>query len=166
MHSHGLGNCFKYFKYYVEHKCTYPGCGTTLVLDGNMKNHRDVCYAKEAGFMEFEGLSGSIKTGCPSTPAFKSRYCSEHKDYACSELHHNDIDEDFVLHTGKGPYETSIVEKIVDKKTTRKQTYYQVKHACNIIVHVYYTIIIYRYYGLVTQSATQLGSQPHHSLKY
>ena len=29
-----------------------------------MKNRRDVCYAKDAGFIGFEGLAGSIKTGC------------------------------------------------------------------------------------------------------
>ena len=39
-----------------------------MVLDGNMKNHRDVCYAKDAGFIEFEGLKGLIKTGCAAAP--------------------------------------------------------------------------------------------------
>ena len=28
------------------------GCGETIVMDGNMKNHRDVCLATEAGFVE------------------------------------------------------------------------------------------------------------------
>lgn len=29
-----------------------------LVIDGNMKNRRDVCAASEAGFTEYEGLPG------------------------------------------------------------------------------------------------------------
>jgi hypothetical protein len=33
-----------------------------MVLDGNMKNHRDVCMAKDAGFIEFDGLPGSLCT--------------------------------------------------------------------------------------------------------
>ena len=43
-----------------------------------MKNRRDVCYAKDAGYVEFDELSGSIKTGCQATPAYKSRYCEQH----------------------------------------------------------------------------------------
>jgi len=27
-----------------------------VIVDGNMKNHRDVCKAKDAGYMEFDGL--------------------------------------------------------------------------------------------------------------
>ncbi len=34
-----------------EDRCHESGCGTTLVLDGNMKNHRDVCAAKETRHM-------------------------------------------------------------------------------------------------------------------
>lgn len=35
-----------------------------LVMDGNMKNHRDVCKATEAGFTKFDGLPGQVKIGC------------------------------------------------------------------------------------------------------
>ena len=48
-----------------------------------MKNRRDVCYAKDAGCVEFDGLSGSINTGCQGTPAHNSRYCDHHKHLAC-----------------------------------------------------------------------------------
>ncbi len=65
------------------HTCTFPGCGKVLVLDGNMKNRRDVCFAKDAGHVEFEGLSSSTKTGCQATPAYKSRYCDQHKQLVC-----------------------------------------------------------------------------------
>ena len=59
----------------LAHQCYYPGCRSVLVMDGNMKNRRDVCYAKDAGFIQFDGLSGLIKTGCSATPAYKSRFC-------------------------------------------------------------------------------------------
>ena len=39
----------------------YNGCGKILVLDGNMKNHRDVCAAREAGYAQFHGLPGEVK---------------------------------------------------------------------------------------------------------
>ena len=55
------------------------------MLDGNMKNNREVCYAVDAGYAEFVGLPGKIKTGCPNTPAFKSRYCSIHIPYVASD---------------------------------------------------------------------------------
>ena len=52
-----------------------------LVLDGNMKNNREVCYASSAGYAEFSGLTGKVCTGCPNTPAHKSRYCSLHSPF-------------------------------------------------------------------------------------
>ena len=116
---------------YLSHSCTFPGCRSVLVMDGNMKNRRDTCSAKDAGFIQFAGLSGSIKTGCTATPAFKSRYCSEHMNQACTLLHSEEADEDL------GPTLRSrhpkisekelVAEKILAKKTTKMQTYYQVQ---------------------------------------
>lgn len=35
----------KYFTFfYLAHSYTYSGCGSILILDGNMKNRRDACY--------------------------------------------------------------------------------------------------------------------------
>ena len=48
------------------------------MVDGNIKNHRSVCYAINAGYAEYNGLPGIIRTGCPNTPAYKSRYYSLH----------------------------------------------------------------------------------------
>ena len=49
-----------------------------------MKISREVCKAKDAGFVEYGGLVGScVRTGCTKTPAFESRYCKDHKDYSC-----------------------------------------------------------------------------------
>ena len=49
-----------------------------LVLDGNQKNRRDVCLAKDAGSINYSGLPGHIKTGCTASPSFKSRFCRRH----------------------------------------------------------------------------------------
>ena len=97
-----------------------------------MKNQRDVCYAKDAGFMKFDGLLGSIKTGCPATPAFKCRY----RNQACELLSSEVADEELDVSTGptlrsaktKRYPGSPVAEMILAKKTTRKQTYYQV---CN-----------------------------------
>ena len=83
-----------------------------LVLDGNMKNNREVCFAVDAGYAEFSGLPGRIRTGCPNTPGFKSRYCSLHAPFAAN------------------PHETPGEERpgiIIDKRITRNSTYYQVR---------------------------------------
>ena len=131
---------------FSEHSCSYPGCGTVLVLDGNMKNHRDVCYAKDAGFIEFEGLKGLIKTGCAATPKYKSQYCDKHKNQACNLLYVDQIDteEDLGIQTGPELRDRSsvaqskkagnaIAELILSKKATRKQMYYQV---CTYVVTI------------------------------
>jgi len=62
----------------TEHRCSKTGCGSVVVIDGNMKNHRSVCYATHAGYAEYDGLPGVIKTGCPNTPIYKSRFCDLH----------------------------------------------------------------------------------------
>lgn len=99
-----------------------------------MKNRRDVCYAKDAGFIEFDGLPGYIKTGCAATPAFKSRYCSAHDNQACNLLYSEEVDEEMETPTGpalrsrssKRSEGEAVAEMILAKKITRKQTYYQV----------------------------------------
>lgn len=62
----------------------HAGCGTVLVLDGNMKNRRHVCNARDAGYIEYQGLPGKIKTGCMLTPEYKSEYCRKHTIRACN----------------------------------------------------------------------------------
>ena len=64
------------------HKCEQPGCGWALVFDGNLKIHRDVCFAANAGYAEFKGLNGQVRIGCQDNPSFKSRYCELHKPKA------------------------------------------------------------------------------------
>lgn len=98
----------------LGHSCKYPGCREVMVIDGNMKNRRDVCMAKNVGCIEYPGLPGHVKSGCTSTPLYKSRYCQEHKNHAC-----NPQDDD--CNVGD-----QIVEMIVEKKTTRNNTFYKV----------------------------------------
>ena len=49
-----------------------------------MKNRRPVCNARDAGYIEYPGLPGKIKTGCMKTPKFSSRYCDVHDIRACN----------------------------------------------------------------------------------
>lgn len=67
----------------LEHRCKFPGCKNVMVLDGNMKNQREICFANEAGYVTYPGLPGRIKTGCMASPAFKSRFCAHHKIRSC-----------------------------------------------------------------------------------
>ena len=82
-----------------------------LVVDGNMKNHRSVCAATEAGYIQYAGLHGSVKTGCTNTPCQQSRFCKVHKPRALS------------VETEK-PH--SVIEMILEKRTTRSQNLYKV----------------------------------------
>ena len=97
-----------------------------------------MCHAKDAGFIQFDGLFRSIKTGCTATPAFKSQYCTQHMNQACALLHTEETDEELDAITGptlrshqfkkqvaRGPGDP-VAEKILAKRTTRKRTYYQV----------------------------------------
>ena len=54
------------------HQCRFSGCTQVLILDGNMKNCRDVLYPKLG---EYESLPGTIKTGCQLSPMRTSKYC-------------------------------------------------------------------------------------------
>ena len=78
-----------------------------IVLDGNMKNSREVCYATDAGYTQFSDLPGKIKTGCSNTPA-----CSIHIQCVADETTADD--------SGKIP------AIITDKRVTRNSVSYQV----------------------------------------
>lgn len=108
-----------------EHKCDGKGCGHVLVIDGNMKNHRDVCLAREAGFVEFSGLPGKLKTGCPNTPQPKSRYCPSHAPTAFTPEGDSSFTDTAVQTASKLKHEEQLAF-ITAKKTTRQNTFYQV----------------------------------------
>ena len=69
---------------FIGHQCQFPGCEYVIVIDGNMKNRRDVCLAKHAGKIQYAGLPGYVMTGCIQSPAFKSRYCKNHTERVCA----------------------------------------------------------------------------------
>ena len=99
-----------------------------------MKNRRDICFAKDAGYIEFDDLPGLIKTGCTATPAFKSRYCEQHMNQPCALEVSAEVDEEINEPIGpmlrykhaKQISGSPVAEMILGKKTTRKQIYYQV----------------------------------------
>lgn len=102
-----------------EHRCDKTGCGTVFIMDGNMKNHRDVCQATYAGYTEYDGLPGRVCTGCPNTPDYKSRYCRLHKPLAVVPEVESDKGS-----TRSG--EEDQIGLIIGKRTTRNSALYQV----------------------------------------
>ncbi|CAB4004926.1 Hypothetical predicted protein [Paramuricea clavata] len=73
-----------FYKKWTDHICDVPGCKSVVVIDGNMKNARQVCSCLDVGELHFDGMSGSILVGCQNTPGKKSRFCDVHKDAACA----------------------------------------------------------------------------------
>ena len=116
--------------YITAHQCTYPGCRSVLVLDGNLKNRRDVCSATEAGYIEYSNLPGAIKTGCQLSPAATSKFCYYH----APRLSRSSGDAD-TSGTGKG--ETQIITAVREKRSGK---YYQVLLIAWRIVHVCYVL--------------------------
>ena len=122
---------------HAGHRCQKQGCGLALVLDSNTKNHRFVCCATHAGYAEFEGLQGRIRTGCPNTPALTSSSCSVH---APTVAVHCDILGEDNKDTGEDSQklasnsEEHPVGLITEKRTTQNATLYKVHtveiHVC------------------------------------
>lgn len=113
------------------HRCDVPGCGEVLVLDGNMKNSREVCLATHAGYAEFTGLPGRVQTGCPNTPGHKSRYCSLHAP--CTALPQDIQFSEDGSPIPVGPTTSSEerhVAIILSKRVTRNSNFYQVTTMC------------------------------------
>lgn len=84
-----------------------------------MKNHRGVCLATYAGYVEYSGLPGRLRTGCPNTPDYKSSYCSLHKPVIASAHHDGDANDSSIQK--KEP-----IGLIIGKRETRSCTLYQV----------------------------------------
>ena len=94
-----------------------------------MKNNREVCYAIDAGYTEFNDLPGKIKTGCPNTPAFKSRYCSIHAPFAAIPQNIEISDDGDKPTTCNVTDEGKLAAIIIGKRITRNSILYQV-HTC------------------------------------
>ena len=105
------------------HQCRFPGCNQVLVLDGNMKNRRDICAASEAGYVEYKSLPGTIKTGCQLSPLRTSKYCFNHAprvSKVCVQ------DSTSTSTSADSAVEEGIVKVLLAKKVTRSSTLYQV----------------------------------------
>ena len=99
--------------------------------------------AKDAGYIEFDGLPGKIKTGCHASPQYKGRYCICHTPNACAldvtideedALQLNGAVGPLVRHT-KQPLSNPVAELIVDKKVTHPSVFVSVtgQRRCVII---------------------------------
>jgi len=100
-----------------------------------MKNHRSVCYADKAGYVQYEGLPGKLCTGCPNTPTKKSLYCNLHKPLISSPHANssNNITDDNLSSLESTKSEP--VSLIIGKRTTCTNTLYQAsKLLCKIII--------------------------------
>ena len=58
----------------IGHQCKYLGY-KVLLLNGNMKNRRDVCMACDTGDTTYESLPGTVKTGCMNSPELGACHC-------------------------------------------------------------------------------------------
>lgn len=106
------------------HQCRFPGCNQVLVLDGNMKNWRDICAASEAGYIEYKSLPGTIKTGCQLSPMRTSKYCFNHAPRV-SKICAQDCTSTF--ESAGSIVEEGIVKVLLAKKVTRNSTLYEVQ---------------------------------------
>ena len=108
---------------FVGHRCHTKGCGYTIVMDGNMKNHRDVCFAASAGWVEYKGLPGRVRSGCPNTPEFMSHYCALHRPVA---IPRKDATDTSVPGTTSTVMTEDQVGLIIGKRETRNCALYEV----------------------------------------
>ena len=72
-----------------------------------------------AGYMEYDGLPGKVRTGCPHTPQYMSRYCKP----AIATVQNIKPDDETPqsLTSHEDP-----VGLIVNKRVTRSSTLYEV----------------------------------------
>ena len=88
------------------------------------KNHTDVCFPTNAGYIEYKGLKGQVRSGCPNTPSFKSRYWTLHKPIVAipqdAELEENSADNPSSISATHGQE-----DQVGLKRNTRNSTFYQ-----------------------------------------
>ena len=89
--------------------------------------------AWEAGYIEYDGLEGKIKTGCMNTPEQKSQYCTLHKPRACDPTTRQCSEERPPEPLAR---DRGIVQLILEKKATRNATYYKVVGHATLILFI------------------------------
>ena len=88
-----------------------------------------MCYSKDAGYIEYNGLPGKAKTGCPNTPELKSQFCTLHKPTATIPQKIKLTDVPAQASTSTSSQHSASEEQIaiiLAKKQTRQTTFYQV----------------------------------------
>ena len=111
----------------IVHQCNYPGCDSVLVLDGNLKNRRDVCSATGAGYVQYSSLHGAIKTGCQESPCATSKFCYYHAprvSQSAGEMSSRD-----------SATEARGMQIITAVRETRGQKYYEVYSTLHLSAH-------------------------------
>jgi hypothetical protein len=85
-HKTDMQNIFRE-KWAVYHRCSVPGCGWCITIDGGLKPHRMLCGAKLSGIRIFPKAGTQIFTGCTRHPGPKSKYCPEHEKEESPVIH-------------------------------------------------------------------------------
>lgn len=80
-----------------------------------------MCAANEAGYAEYAGVPGRVKTGCMETPEQQSIFCSLHKPCQMKP-------------TEYGGHR--VIETILRKKLTRNKTLYEVSVGIYILYFI------------------------------
>ena len=75
--------------------------------------------------LKYDGLSGGVKTGCPNTPEYKSRYCSLHIPFVARSSPVHFSNEPSITNS----VAESTVAMIIDKRQIRQSTFYKVCHS-------------------------------------
>ena len=96
------------------------------MFDGNCKNYRDVCKARDAGYVEYEGLEGVVKTGCMNTPKLQSRFCELHAENVAVPQRLDSDSEAGITQDTSQDAEEGVVAMIMAKRSTRSGVSYQV----------------------------------------
>ena len=91
-----------------------------------MKKRRDICAATEAGYTKFEGLSVVIKTECPNSPMFQSKYCNSHSSRVATSTY-----------GGNEEQPTSAMEGVVGVISAKRETGSGVYYQVHLISHFY-----------------------------
>ena len=74
-------------KWSVKPRCSVPGCGWCITIDGGLKPHRVLCGAKLYGIRIFPKAGTQIFTGSTRHQGSKSKYCPEHEKEESPVIH-------------------------------------------------------------------------------
>ena len=117
---------------------TYCGsnCSATIVLDGHQKATRRVCAVKNLNIPCEDGSLASVKVGCSSTPAFRSKKCTVHT----STDNNNDAESEHDIPKPKRQY-------TLRNRTNHRPTNFSLR--CKTLKSLQYKKILHRTSGII-----------------